>query len=50
MGILDPLFVTRHSISGSTEAAISVLRINDVLWAKQDPTTLNGMEEEGLEE
>ena len=50
MGILDPLFVTRHSISGSTEAAISVLRINDVLWAKQDPTTPEWNEEEGLEE
>ena len=50
MGILDPLFVTRHSISGSTEAAISVLRINDVLWAKQDPTTPEWNEGEGLEE
>ena len=50
MGILDPLFVTRHSISGSTEAAISVLRINDVLWAKQDPTTPEWNGEEDLEE
>ena len=49
MGILDPLFVTRHSISGSTEAAISVLRINDVLWAKEDPTTPEWNGEEDLE-
>ena len=46
LGILDPLFVTSHSISGSTEAAISVLRINDVLWAKQDPTTPDWKDEE----
>jgi len=25
-------------LSGATEAALSVLRIDDVLWAKQDPT------------
>ena len=37
-GILDPLFVI-GILFRSTEAAISVLRINDVLWAKQDPTT-----------
>ena len=46
LGSLDPLFVTSHSISGSTEAAISVLRINDVLWAKQDPTTPDWKDEE----
>ena len=50
MGILDPLFVTRHSISGSTEAAISVLRINDVLWAKQDPTTPDWNDDEDQED
>ena len=51
MGILDPLFVTRHSISGSTEAAISVLRINDVLCKEVwDPTTPEWNGEEGLEE
>jgi hypothetical protein len=26
-----------QGIAGATEAAISVLRIDDVLWAKQDP-------------
>ena len=39
VGILDPLFVARHALSGATEAAISVLRIDDVLWAKQDAQT-----------
>ena len=34
--ITEPLAVTRHAIAGATEAAISVLRIDDVLWAKQD--------------
>ncbi|MEE2747317.1 MAG: thermosome subunit alpha [Candidatus Thermoplasmatota archaeon] len=34
--IVEPLSVTRHAIAGATEAAISVLRIDDVLWAKQD--------------
>ncbi len=50
LGILDPLFVTSHSISGSTEATISVLRINDVLWAKQDPTTPDWKDEEDQED
>ena len=34
--IVEPLSVTRHAIAGATEAAISVLRIDDVLWSKQD--------------
>ena len=34
--ITEPLNVTRHAIAGATEAAISVLRIDDVVWAKQD--------------
>ncbi len=37
--IVEPLSVTRHAIAGATEAAISVLRIDDVLWAKQDAQT-----------
>ena len=37
--ITEPLSVTRHAIAGATEAAISVLRIDDVLWAKQDAQT-----------
>ena len=37
-GVLEPFLITRQSIAGATEAAISILRIDDVLWAKQDPT------------
>ena len=36
VAVTEPLSVTKHGISGATEAAISVLRIDDVLWAKQD--------------
>ena len=38
-GIFDPIFVAKHAMSGATESAISVLRIDDVLWAKQGPET-----------
>ena len=38
-GICDPLFVSHQAITGATEAAISVLRIDDVLWAKVEPGT-----------
>lgn len=38
-GILDPLFVAKHALTGATEAAINVLRIDDVLWAKQEAQT-----------
>ena len=37
-GVLEPYLITRQSIAGATEAAISILRIDDVLWAKQDPS------------
>jgi chaperonin GroEL (HSP60 family) len=37
-GVTEPLRVTRTTLEGATEAAISVLRIDDVLWAKQDPS------------
>ena len=37
-GVVEPLRITRQVLSGATEAALSVLRIDDVLWAKQDPT------------
>ncbi|MCH1422296.1 MAG: hypothetical protein L7U62_02230 [Candidatus Poseidoniaceae archaeon] len=37
-GVLEPFLIIRQSIAGATEAAISILRIDDVLWAKQDPT------------
>ncbi len=35
-GITEPIRITRHAIAGATEAAVSVLRIDDILWAKQD--------------
>ena len=35
-GILEPLNITRQALSGATEAAISILRIDDVLWAQMD--------------
>ncbi len=38
-GINDPLFVARQALTGATEAAISVLRIDDVLWSNQGPQT-----------
>ena len=34
-GILEPKGVVRQAIIGATEVAISILRIDDVLWAKQ---------------
>ena len=34
--IVEPVSVTRHSIAGATEAAISVLRIDDLLWSNQE--------------
>ena len=36
-GVVEPLRITRQVLAGATEAALSVLRIDDVLWAKQDP-------------
>jgi len=35
-GVLEPLAITKQSISGATEAAISVLRIDDILWAQME--------------
>ena len=35
-GVLEPIRIARQSITGATESAISVLRIGDILWAKQD--------------
>ena len=37
-GIIEPLVVSLNAISGAMEAAVSVLRIDDVLWANQDPS------------
>ena len=39
LGINDPLFVARQALTGATEAAITVLRIDDVLWANVEPST-----------
>ena len=44
--ITEPLSVTRHAIAGATEAAISVLRIDYVLWAKQDAQEPDWREDE----
>ena len=35
-GVLEPIRIARQAITGATESAISVLRIGDILWAKQD--------------
>ena len=37
IGVIEPLLILDQGIAGATEAAISVLRIDDVLWAKQNP-------------
>ena len=34
--IREPLRITRQVINGSTDSAISLLRIDDKLWAMQD--------------
>ena len=45
-GVVEPLRITRQVLAGATEAALSVLRIDDVLWAKQDPTIPDGLDGE----
>lgn len=42
-GIREPLAVTRQAIKGATDSAVSVLRIDDLLWAKQDPQIPEGV-------
>ena len=42
-GVLEPLRITRQVLAGATEAALSVLRIDDVLWARQDPSIPDGI-------
>jgi chaperonin GroEL (HSP60 family) len=49
-GIIDPLFVARQALTGATEAAISVLRIDDVLWARIEPGTPDWNSEESEDE
>ena len=36
VGIREPLRISRQAIKGATDSAIAVLRIDDILWAKQD--------------
>ncbi|MCH1541305.1 MAG: hypothetical protein L7S56_07765 [Candidatus Poseidonia sp.] len=45
-GVLEPLRITRQALAGATEAALSVLRIDDVLWAKQDAAIPEGVLDE----
>ena len=45
-GITDPLFVARQALEGATEAAINILRIDDVLWAKVEAGTPDWRDEE----
>ena len=34
--MLEPVGIVKQALVGATEVAISILRIDDVLWAKQD--------------
>ena len=45
LGILDPTSVIEMSLSQPTDAAVSVLRVDDVLWAQKDPTVPEEVEE-----
>ena len=45
-GVVEPLRITRQVLAGATEAALSVLRIDDVLWAKKDPAAPDIPEED----
>lgn len=45
LGILDPTSVIEMSLSAATDAAVSVLRVDDVLWAQKDPTVPEEVEE-----
>ena len=47
-GIVETLKQHEQCLAGSTAAAISILRIDDVLWAKNDPTYPDGIENEDL--
>jgi chaperonin GroEL (HSP60 family) len=41
--IREPLRITRQVIRGATDSAICLLRIDDVLWAQQEPTVPDGV-------
>ena len=45
-GIREPIAVTRQAIKGATDSAVSVLRLEDLLWAKQDPQIPEGVMEQ----
>lgn len=47
-GVLDPRRVTRQAWIGAVEGAVSVLRIDDLVWARQDPTMPDWQDEEDL--
>lgn len=36
LGVLEPKGIIKQAIIGATEVSVSILRIDDVLWAKQD--------------
>ena len=38
LGVLEPQGIIKQALIGATEVAISILRIDDVLWAKQEMT------------
>lgn len=42
-GIREPLLITKQALKGATHSAISILRIDDVLWAKEGPSIPSGM-------
>ena len=47
LGVLEPQGIVKQAIIGATEVAISVLRIDDVLWAKQE-MQMPDMPEDGM--
>lgn len=36
VAVVEPIRVTGHALAGAIEAAISILRIDDLVWAKQE--------------
>jgi len=41
--IREPILITQQALKGATESAINILRIDDVLWAKEGPSIPDGM-------
>ena len=46
LGVLEPVGIIKQALVGATEVAISILRIDDVLWAKQDMEMSNIQDDE----